>query len=1215
LSFHGETFAQAKGAWGVESQNKMEIVVEPDADIERSRVKIKRNIERKEPSIKRESIAFEEALRYKRLEKTQQLVNQLEKLIPRTGQVARRGELQMRLAELYFDRSRDVASQESEDWRKEVEKWEALDLEKRNSVQRPSLKTPKADSFRRQALDLYNDLEKRSRVSDNGRSQLIQREEVLFYLGMTLVDLGQGRSAEKPLSELLSKYASSPRAFSARLQLADLYFERAAYKSALPLYLQLASEKAGPELSEQVRPYIFYKLAWCYFNTASYDKAVLAFKKTADLAEQGGKENFSFQLEAERDLSRAFALAGQYQEGINYFKGKDEELMREHLRNSADLASSRGQSRLSLKFYDDLIREKPQTVEARDFAFARLELLRKGSTSKAFVKELESIAQNFGADSSWMKARGSDERKVYTEELVALLRREAKAMHKGAQRTRQTTRFQAVVPYYELYFANVPKPNEDSAENLHEMKFYFAELLYRVKDYNKANEYYANVGEGKYSANSAYARILTLREVVAVDKSKSRDLRKATEKFIEEFPNDSRGSDLLYASAFESYSSGEKDSSRETLSSIIQKYPDSDSGLKAAERYLFLLEEEGDLDKALEGVNTLSSNSKLMKAHGSTLGPRISDFKEKASFKRVEQLSDSSDSDKSKKAEAFLKLAPTLSTSLQEKSLNNALVYSDKAENAELSSKISAELLKKFPKSNFSRGLYLTQGEEEARAGNWSAALTSYSKYLELSQKDKALKKDEFETALWNQILIQSHLENQVGIKVSRRGNASRELQRNWDEFFKAYPRSKFRKDVLEFAAFKNGVTTADITKWFRLPNLDRNERDMLEQARLALTLRTTPQKSRAGVLRSWGADKVRELPVELKKVLASWAFNALESDYRSYSNMKLNFKGKAFATSLAAKSKTLESLEKKYISVVSYGDGDTALQSLSRVASAYRAFADELSKAPIPAEQLNDFVNPYAVRSKELLQECLAKGIEFKIAGAGLSDCRSKLNAIDSSLEKIDHETVLGPGFVTAPSDAKDSKLWEAAEKSLRENREGELLLAIKVARGEIQAKRLPAEWEYYLGNLEGLQAWRESSNDWAVKKFREALEVSGDGHRELRRVVAMNLSAIYLQIGEYSEATSLMEGLGKSSPEAALISGVSLVGQSRFADAAEIFDEASAAFKARRELLFHAALAWSKAGDRDKAIDRMKKYVELVTPSASDISRKLLKQWRDAK
>jgi tetratricopeptide (TPR) repeat protein len=1203
--------AQRAQSWGVESQNKSEVTIQEDKDIERSRVTIRRRIEEKgSPAIRRENIAFEEALRYRRLQKTEELIKQLEELIPRAGQTARRGELQMRLAELYFDRSRDVASQESESWRKAVEQWEKLSPEKRTQSPRPQLRTPRADQHRRNALNLYLDLERRSRGADAGRSQLIQRDEVLFYLGITYVDLGEGRRAEPFLEELLSKYSASARAFATRLQLADLYFDRGAFKSALPLYLNLAAGQASPELSDQVKPYVFYKLAWSYFNTGEYEKAVLAYKRTVELAT--GRENISFRQEAERDLARTFALASQYREGEEYFKNRDKDLLREHQRNSADLAASRGQVRESVGFYDRLIKDDPRAFEAREYALARLDLVRRGASAEAFAKELENIAENYGASSAWMRARKSDERSLYTEEMVSLLRRETKALHRGAQRSRQTARFAQVEPYYELYFKYVPRPNPDTAENLHEMRFYYAELLYRLKKFDEAEKQYAQVGEGAFAANAAYARILSLRELVAKDRGRARDLLRVTQSFIKDFPQDTRGSDLLYASAFETYSSGDRATSKETLMAIIKQYPTTDAGLKAAERYLFILEEDADLDAALKGVNELAAIAPLMNAHGRTLGPKINDFREKVSFKKAEALPESSSSRLQAKSRAFLELAPNLSRSLKEKALNNALVFAEKSKDEDLAKQAGDELLKNFPKSDYSRSLYLIQGEDLARKAQWTQARAAYAQYLELSAKDKALNKQDHETALWNSLLIQAHLENQVGVRVARRSQATRGFLRASEEFLKSYPRSSFRTDAIEFAAFHNRVSVAEIDALSRLPQLNAEEQKLIEWARLARILRTTAQKDRASVLRTWTPQRARALPFELRRVLARWSFESLESEYVAYQRLRLNFSGNAFARTLGQKTKALEELEKKYLGVVSYGDGDHALRSLVRLATLQRDFAVELAKAPVPRAELQAFIEPYEKKQQELVEECLGKAIEFKIAGSGLDECRNLLRVMDPSRITLKHETILSPGFIQAPVDVSENPLWISAEKSLRENKEGEFLLSLKVLRGEIASGSLAKDWEEYLKNLEGLQAWRQGANEDAVRFFREALEASGSKHRDLRRAASMNLASIYLQLGDYAEAAAMMEGLERSSPEAALIAGVSDMGRGRARDAARLFDNVYSSNRSRRDLLLHAALAWRAADNKKNAEERLKNYVELETPPASHFSRSLLREWR---
>jgi tetratricopeptide (TPR) repeat protein len=218
----------------------------------------------------------------------------------------------------------------------------------------------------------------------------------------------------------------------------------------------------------------------------------------------------------------------------------------------------------------------------------------------------------------------------------------------------------------------------------------------------------------------------------------------------------------------------------------------------------------------------------------------------------------------------------------------------------------------------------------------------------------------------------------------------------------------------------------------------------------------------------------------------------------------------------------------------------------------------------------------------------------------------------MNPALVPVQYETVINPGFVQAPTDAGSSPLWTLAERAFREKREGEFLLALKVMRSEISAGKLPAGWNEHIKNLEGLNFWRLGASDAAVKNFREALDASGSEFRDLRRMAAMNLAAIYNQIGDYSEALSLMEGLTESSPEGALIGGVAMIGTGRAKDAANLFDDVYSDNKQRRELLYNAGLAWKAAGDNSRAVDRMKKYVELEAPSARDMSRQLLKQWR---
>ncbi len=1201
-------FSANRGSWGVESQSKVEIKVSEESDIQRSRVTIKRNDGPRgaKPLIKRESIAFEKALKYKRFEKTQELIKQLETLIPRTGQRARRGELQMRLAELYFERGKDVASEESEKWKEEVQKWELLDPANREKQARPNLKTPQADRYRRQALALYMDLEKRSKGADGGRSQSIDREEVLFYLGMTLVDLGQAKSAVNYLSELLKRYPRTPRAYAAKLQLADLYFDGGSFKNAKALYIDLAGDKNTPKLSEELRPYIMYKLAWCYFNTGEYNKAVLAYKKTVDLADS--KSTISFKVEAQRDLTRTFALAGMYEEGIEYFSRLDEELLFAHLANSAELAASRGDELGSIKYYTLLIDKDPKSQVAHDYALKRLELFRRFPKKYNFFEKFKEYVESYDAKSSWMDKRSEEEQKIYTEEVVALMRREAKALHRTGQRRQSTGYLAAAANYYKLYFDRVPSPNSDSDINKNEMYFYYAELLYKLKRYDEAAKAYEMVGPGKYSSNAGYSRILALREASAKNKSKSSELIKATDDFIQKNPNDDRGSDLLYASAFEAYSDGEKGLSQKSLLAVIEKYPSTDTGLKAAERYLFILEEQGDLDEAIKGTDQLLANKELMKAHGNTLSKRLSLAKEKLQFKKVEKLAESSDGDRSEKAKAFLALAPSLSRSLEEKAYNNALVLAEKSKDSETAKLAGDSLLKKFPKSSYSKGLYLVQAEEIARKGDWSKALSAYKKYLISNKQKKALDKDEFENALWNKIFIQAHLEDQVGVEVVRSRSPSKDLEASLDEFLSSYPRSQFRDAVIEIQAFKNTVSDQDLALLRRLPNLSSSEREMIDQAMLARRIRTTSSSGRSSLLKQYPASKAKDLPWALRKTLAQWEFESLEGAYQAYRKYRLNFSGKAFASTLKVKTAKLEGLEKSYLGVVAYGDGDFALRSVSRLAEMYDGFAKELSKAPVPKADLQAFVDPFDAKTKDLLLDCLEKAKDFKIIGPGLDSCRAGLRSREPGALHLTYENEPNPGFIADPDNA--NVLWNSAKAGASSKGRGKMLLAYKVAQGEITEGRMDNDYLPYFDNLIALTLWTDGRTEQAVSMLRKATDAGGSSLKSLRTSASMNLAAIFVKTGDYGEAKSLMEGLEDNSATAAYISGSAHVGDGDFAGAAKIYSKAYSKFK-DSNFIFHEALAKKKNGDSAGGVKLLKKYIDIDTPASSHISRKLLKEW----
>ena len=108
--------------------------------------------------------------------------------------------------------------------------------------------------------------------------------------------------------------------------------------------------------------------------------------------------------------------------------------------------------------------------------------------------------------------------KLMVEELVSLVRRDAKSYHQLAQKSNNKSKFVKVRPLYETYFKQVPLKNFDTKENQLEMRFFFADLLYEIGDYPAAAAEYAKVTEGKNASIAAFNRILSYREASKKDK-------------------------------------------------------------------------------------------------------------------------------------------------------------------------------------------------------------------------------------------------------------------------------------------------------------------------------------------------------------------------------------------------------------------------------------------------------------------------------------------------------------------------------------------------------------------------------------------------------------------------------------------------------------------------------------------------------------------------
>ncbi|HVJ65930.1 MAG TPA: tetratricopeptide repeat protein [Bdellovibrionota bacterium] len=1199
--------ARPPSDWGIRSSLKSTMTVPEEPErLRRDRVTINRTIEVTKPNIEFSDLDTERAVRYRIDQKTVELIKQLEALSKRPSSSTREGEVKMRLAEMYYDQSQILAQRESADWSEQLKRWEGLDSAKKQRTARPVLKTPRTDSFRKKSLSLYRELEVKSR-SNGAFSASIRRDEVLFYLGSTYLDLGQRKSAISHYEELTRRYPRSTRALAARLNLADLYFENSDFAEALPHYLKVASDadKAGSE-AQEIKGYAMYKLAWCYRNTNQYKKAVLAYKKTVELSESNkSAKSLVFKKEALNDLAYAFALSKEYNDGEAYFKRVgDDEMLFNFYRVTANTARNYGDYKISEYCYNQLIELKPNDREARTYAGEIADLYRVRNNYAEHSRRLGDLLKTYGEGSRWLSRQDmkADEEKLYLEELVQTVRKEAKDMHQLAQKTKRDSYYRGATEYYDVYFSYIPKPNPDTAENVHEMRFFFAETLYQLREYKRASDVYAQVGNGKYASAADYNRILAVREGIKEKQADADDLQKVTKDFLTKYPKDERAAEMIYLSAYETFNKGDYKDALVALQEVVARFPNSTRGVEAAQRILFIHEKENNYEAAVAAAQKFLANGDLVKTGGAPFQKELQEYQEKAVFKRIEAMPDSSESEAKKKSLAYIDIAKKVAGSLKETALNNAVVYAEKSKDDSVLKDAREQMLAAFPNSQYSKNLYLQKADALARDGKFREALAQYNQYqTNFKQKGK-----DFENAQWNIIYIRSHLEDAVFVDTFPSRTPSRDLMNDVRQTLKEFPRNENRGAMIDLLLLSKGSTSADFALVRGLPSLGAKERESLQAAEILDAARSNNRQQFEMVVKRYPSSRIND--VFEKEALGYMAFALMEPEFAAYQRRKVSTSASRFVPTLKEKLNALESIEKRYLNVVSYGSPEHALKSLQRLSVGYREFADEIVKGPAPKEELEALAAPLRQKGIQFLDTCVGKAKELKITGSGLAACKNDLRMFKPQLVTVTDEMAPTPQWLPEDISKQEKDLMRTAIKAFSEKRYGEFQLAASIA-----AKNPGGMSDLERGQLDlmsGLLEWYQGRGQTASTLLRKVGD-SGDS-RSLRDAALKNLAALYASVEDFEEAASVASSLKDSDPGVAWIRGYALMGAGDAKAAASAYKRGISSRGANQDaLLFNMALAQYRAGDKGAALSSMKEFVDIASPAGSHPARRYISIW----
>ncbi len=577
-------------------------------------------------------------------EKTLNLqVEELYKLTQKFKSSSNRGELWLRLAELYVEKATILSNRKQLEYEKKNSEFQA------GQSAKPVLDLADAKDFNKKAIQLY-DWFLRDFPSDPKVSQ------ALFFLGYNNFELGNIAEGTKYYGQLNAKHPSSQFAGDAHFALGENLFENEKWADAYKEYSFLIKDN-----THNLHTIALYKGSWCLYRLGKSEEAIkyldyiVKSGRRAKISDSvNGKKINTARLENEavKDLVIFFADTGNTSRAISYFKNLNTKESKESIEKLAYYLSNKGNREASKNVFNYLIAQDVISKKAFEYQYQIVQNYFFAKNSPEFKSELYKWITNYNLKSSWYDANKSDQNFIKKSNQLRekTLRNYILQQHQTAQNSRALFSQKAAFDAYKLYFQEFSK--SDLAGDMH---FFFGELLYDMARYSDASREYTAVVTDY--PNSPYLEKASQNILLAIEKSLPRDediqkrtgnsiepiaLDKSIEKFIkstnwylQKYPKSDKAAEIKFRTGRLYYLTNNFDTAEKQFKEIVQQYPST----KYSEYSANLLLDIYNLKKDYSGLEKIGSELLADQSISNTkIGDDIRGVLEKASFKKAQNL-------------------------------------------------------------------------------------------------------------------------------------------------------------------------------------------------------------------------------------------------------------------------------------------------------------------------------------------------------------------------------------------------------------------------------------------------------------------------------------------------------------------------------------------------------------------------------------------------
>lgn len=987
----------------IRSSEKHKILVPKNNEIQFDKTHADHNLDAVKPVKSYEVMQSENISQMAEYEKVlDEQIQELYKLTKKFKDSNNRGELWLRLAELYVEKGSLVDYRRQKDFDKKL----ALYNQGKSKV-KPELDTAEARSYFQKSVQLYEWFEK-DFPSDPKIPQ------ALYFLGFNYFELGEPEKGEKYYSKLADKYPQSSFVDESNFALGEYYFEKERWKEAYKRYAPVIKNKR-----HNLNTMATYKGAWCLYrlnrhnDALKYMENIIQQSRNAD--NRDGKKQIKAKLEVEalKDIIVFYAAAGDPDKSVEYFNQMTGAQANSYLEKLAYYYLDKGQREAAHKSFKYLISLNPNSPKAFEYQYQIVQVYFYSKNSPAFKAELYRWIKEYGPTTSWYQANQANAELIDNSMKLRekTLRNWTLQQHQTAQNSRTKNSQNLALDGYKLYlaeFLNFPQSSD--------MHFYYGELLYDMKNYDEAGIQYKwivdNAPQSKFYENAATSLLISVEKSLPDDKELNRKnskniepiplspqvdrFLKASNWYLEKLPNSQKVPEIKFRQGRLMYQHNYFEDANKVFKEIVTKYPKS----KYAEYSANLMLDIFNLKKDYIGLEYAASELLKNETLASTkAGEEIKEVLEKASFKKAQDLEQ--ENKYAESADTFISFAKqNPKSSLAITALFNAGVNYEKA------------------------------GQNEKAKNSYLAVMNSNQDKKDLKQKSKLFVAKLYQDAalydesikLYKQLMKDDPKSNQnqnylynIAVMKEAQGNYSHAIK-DYEEYYEGLKKWKDKLDLMftlaELYRKSNQLTKAqDKYKEY----IENNPSDAEKLIESYYWMGQIYEQKGSSQSYQW-EDKLlsvqKRLSESKKNVGAKWAaktkLKRAKETYTELKDIKIPSQPEKQKKAVDDKISLLNKLNKELNEIVKYNSPDEIVSSLALLGEANDHMAHAIMSSPVPKglgpelekqykESLPKLAEPFLNRAKDSFKLAVDRGIEFESYNSDFEKSYQYMNKNDS--------------------------------------------------------------------------------------------------------------------------------------------------------------------------------------------------------------------------